>query len=157
MPTTIREQIVSKIKSRLERVTIANGYRTNAGKHVLYGPLADPLIKTLPLFVFYDREEQIAPEWGTNSRVITLIIEGYQSTRNVDNPAIANKLIADVDRALYRDEETGDEDWTFEGLVQKIQFRQSTLLLSPSDVPMAGVLSEYQIIYRQVLGDPYRT
>jgi len=156
MSTSLREQIMTKVKARLLKVLVANGYRTDAGKHVHYGQSMESVPRVVPVIYFCDGNEAFAPEWGPNSRRIAVTMEAYLKTRDAEMPGVANQILADIDTAIYLDEVSGNVDWAFAGLVQKIQFQQSRLLILPTEVPMTGVASEYLLVYRQILGDPYQ-
>lgn len=155
MPKTIREQIMDRVALRLAKITINNGYRTNAGQKVIYGQLSDPIPATLPMFHYYDGLETYAPEFGTDARCLKLTIEGFDRVKQNDFTAVANIMRADIEKALYIDHQTGMEDWTFGDLVQKITFDQSSPWIFPHPTMIGGIASDFLIIYRQVLGNPY--
>lgn len=155
MPITLREEILALIQVRFMRITPAHGYRTSLGTHVRYGQWPDPVPKTLPALAFADVNEVPAPGWGAASRMMQVTITAYDRTRGKAASAVANPLLADIDTALHQNPVTGQVDWSFGGLVQKVVFDGATILTYPGAVPLAGVAAHYRFIYSPVLGDPY--
>lgn len=156
---SIRERIMDLIKLRLETVSLASGYRTDCGQRVDYGKLIDTHPPTLPMFEFWDGEENTTKdEYGDENNLVTVSVEAFDRLEDDSRalPAVSNELLADAKKAIARNHVTGDLDPTFGGLADGLAYRVSELTIGtgPSGY-WVGFLAQWEITYRTPLGDPY--
>jgi hypothetical protein len=151
---SIRERIMAVIGERLAVIRTASGYNTDAGVTITYGRLESPTPDEVPCINYWDGNAKPALDWGPDSRAVTVTVEGYNQIGDGVLPTIANRMLADIETAILQDVLTGDVDPWVADLIQRIEFVESVPLLLPGAPALGGVVVEYELIYRQALGDP---
>src|SRR5262245_9664969 len=117
MPTTIRQLIVNEIIARLELITVANGYQTDLGS----GPINEwPVVyqeDELPALGVFDLTNVVIKEFSDEKRLINrLPIQVRIFLPREPTPATVRNMLADVQKAVVTDPETGARDFTLRGL-----------------------------------------
>lgn len=142
MADSIAQQIMNAIGTRLQGITIANGYNTNAGNNV-FADRVTPLIETeLPGLIYRDPEEdEEALTMGYHQMTLKVEIEAvtYGAIAPKD---VRNKLIADVKKAVRT-------DLTWGGLALDTRITGRSLQIEQKDHLIAGATIRLEIDYRE--------
>jgi hypothetical protein len=120
MPT-IRQQIVDKLKLRLGRIAVANGFQTDIGaslqtdearENADWPTNIDELeVRAATLFGIFDRETettQAFPREKQVGNVMPIQVRIYHARQT--SPAELRTMIGDVKKAIIENEDTGERD-----------------------------------------------
>lgn len=163
MANSIRQQIVNAIQARLETILITNGYETNAGT-VVYQHKANPISNSVTQAISFADTEEAAVEGEntmglTSSHVKKLLIEVSLFTNEItQKPAIARKMLADIELCIFKDLAGVDDFVTAQrwgGLAQKSDFVSNNIAVSQQDLIPSLVTYIFTIDYITNLNDPY--
>ncbi|MBI3582378.1 MAG: hypothetical protein HY096_00325 [Nitrospinae bacterium] len=141
MATTKRQSIMAAVKTRLESITVANGYDFNLGSHVYEWRTATLNDNEIPGIVFRDVQNvkiEGGPiayfRWGLNIE-IDIITQGGTSITDI------RKMIGDVYKAIGTDHRwSGLAILTEQPNMDEIQSEQQ-------EKKIAGAVIRLQIIY----------
>lgn len=157
---SIRQRIMDRIALRLSRMTIANGYQTDCGTTVTYGRLEAAAPVALPSTNYWDALETNNPRYGQNLLTANFTVETFDFFEpGVDTLALtrgANKMLADVKQVMVKDHDTDGIELTFRGLARGLVYQTSDLITGMAPEFWVGVQSDWQIIYAEMLGNPFR-
>jgi hypothetical protein len=93
--TTIREQIITAIESKLEEGLVSKGYAVNCGNGVFRAVRpADP--DDLPMIVFFPGVETVAREYGKNALSMPIRVEGLASFGTVNPSVMSERILGDL-------------------------------------------------------------
>jgi hypothetical protein len=154
---SIRQRIMDRIRPRLERILIANGFLTDCGETVTYGKLEIPE-PILPSINYWDGFETNASRYGAHIATFTMTVECYDFIEDAASGSLttpANKMLADVKSALFKDENTLVIDGTLKGLARGIHYSQGDLITGAAPEYWVGVSMEFDVTYAENLGDPF--
>lgn len=107
--TSIRQQILTAIKTRLQTITVANGYETDIGSNVNVWHTTDFQETELPAIDLRDPAEEVETRGGNH--ICTLSIEIEAKVSGTTSDVSMRDIIADIIKAVGIDS-------TFSGLVQ---------------------------------------
>lgn len=149
MADTIREQILTALKARLESITVTNGYNTDSGDNVFR---VQPIVNAedLPALTITDEAEQVRLQYGAHNATLRVIVSAIDKRDEVyGGSEMANLLLGDVIKCVI------GGDRTYGGLAVSTEYTQSqpTFPESGGEVTVIGV--EFDIVYEFNLGDPY--
>lgn len=148
MAINLRQRLVDAIMTRLQTITVANGYETNLGARV-YEWRTTPLgADEMPGLIFRDTDEVIPQTGLVEEHEITLEIEMYASS-GVATPATTRKAIADVIKCV-------GADVTFGGLAQdSVPHPEESIAFEHKDKIVGGVMLKFKVKYLSYRFDPY--
>jgi len=119
--TTIRQQFVDKLKLKLARISIANGFKTDIGASLQTAEalervewpvnLDEPDIREETLFGIFDREtdqSQSFPREKQIGNVMLFQVRIYHARQTT--PAELRIMIGDVEKAVIENESNGQRD-----------------------------------------------
>lgn len=137
---SIRQQIITALDTRLRTITIANGYKTNAGAHVFDWLDRDLADTELDAIVYRDPANEISQE--TFSQVDNRVrVEIEVKTKSASTTAAqVRKLIEDVYKAIGIDE-------TFGGLAHEAQPVSENIDIQQADKIMGSATVVIEIYY----------
>lgn len=116
----IGQKVAEALTDRLEQITKANGYRTNAGEHVYRGKTAidDAVLQHVVLFELDDsgtmKPGNLSAVRKTTQR---FAVEGGGVCDADDPNDVGHDLVADVKRALF-----GPKDPTLGGITSDLRY-----------------------------------
>lgn len=95
MTTTIREQIITAVKTKVAEIRTANGYNTDCGADVLRAiKLVDP--ERLPLSAIWPQSEEATSEYGKVVCIMPIRVECMLAF-GINNPSeMAEKMLGDM-------------------------------------------------------------
>lgn len=147
-----RKQILVEIGVRLEAIRKVNGFDTDAGKHIFYGPVQlgpadDPLAIAVTAG---ETVTQAQTDQPGGVRRVTLPIEIQAVARDdIDKPLLVlESLVGDIKRAV----ET--EDFTIRKLVKDFDAGEVTPYQRVEGSGVVGAIVEYRAVYLEHWGDP---
>ena len=157
-PKPIRLRIMEAIGQRLSRISIANGYLTDSAATVWYGRLVDPEPASLPMLNYWDGHEDARKDaFGSVVKTVTVTVEMYDKFDSDDPatslPFVANRMLADAERAMMFDL-TDALDPTLGDLAESLTYVASDLVFGVRPELWVGMVSEWQVSYRNPLGQP---
>ena len=152
MADSIRETIILALITRLETITVANGYETGIGAKVFRG-INTALEKTsLPGVILNEGTETVDPTITMLHDHYILPIDLALRTTYADGEdwyALCNKMLADIIKALGVDE-------TFGGKVMRVEPGMSSKTGSVEGEHLtAGVDMTFTLQYRTLHLNPY--
>jgi predicted TIM-barrel enzyme len=95
--------VIKQIQTELEKITLANGYGSDAGLRVSRGRLRISPDESFPLLLIHEGDETVDKRAGNNTVQLSeaVTIEGFAQS-DPDNPLdAAHYLLADIKRALF--------------------------------------------------------
>lgn len=126
---------------RLQAILIANGYSTNAGQHVVEGPVAEDETQTLPRLRLHwpstDPESAI-PNVPSNRVRENFVVEGEFSFTAATFYADADKIESDICKAVFGDTERNLQGLAIDVRFDGIQRTEPTAGTSVATVRVAG-------------------
>ena len=149
--------IVEEIRGRLATIRTANvspatgqPFNTDIGRYVTYGKTDEPLPIHAPGLNFATMTETGATAYGKDARQVTLQVEAYQVDRADEILILSNKMQDDIDSALLWDLVGGV--WVKRQMmdltVSELRFIRRDPFMLMSKPPLAGLVSEYNFIYK---------
>lgn len=137
---SIRQQIITALDTRLRTITIANGYKTNAGAHVFDWLDRDLADSELDAIVYRD----------TNNNIISEGFDYYENRMRVEIEAKAKsaattaaqvrKIIEDIYKAIGTDE-------TFGGLAHYSEPVSDALDIQQADKIAGSATVTIEVVY----------
>ena len=104
MGTPLQTQILDLVKSRLDNITEINGYSSTVEK-IERAKLEPFMNQEMPAINYYyvtdEFEKQIYA--GVSDRIVVVVIEYYDTTRDKVFSDLSSSLSSDVEIALFRD------------------------------------------------------
>lgn len=157
MAETIAQLELQDIVDRLETISVANGYNTDAGSHVFRGRTYIDEDNELPGLTVIENDEQgtEAQVSGTQVRETT----GYEVhgliTADPNNPLDAgHQLVADIKRALFQ-HPSGPEFETLPKSGATLEYLGRQVLSSPLGSELAEVMVQLNVSHSEQYGNPY--
>jgi len=147
MSTTIRQQIVSAVGTRLATIKTTGGYQTNLGNSV-YEWLQAPLNEDDPVTLIYrDRGNVVVRAIGCHEH--TMMLEILLAMTHAASPATVRNMIADVIQCV-------GTDVTWGGLAQDTgAVSDEEIEFEHSGRKVAGISLKFEIEYTTAPFDPY--
>lgn len=157
MPQYRRKLILEELGRRLERILVENGFDTDAGQRVFFGPVTlgpdDPPIALA--VVPGTTQTNFQPRQGTDKRIaLPVEVQAFASSAKLDQPLLTvESLIGDIKRAVERPGALGVDR----------NGRPLALALTPDEVEMlprvegtllVGARVGYRVLYVEIWGDP---
>jgi hypothetical protein len=97
--STIREQIITAIESKLEEILVSKGYAVNCGNKVFRGiKPTDP--DDLPAISFFPGVETIAKEYRKASLSMPVRVEGIANFGDENASVVSEKILGDLIEAM---------------------------------------------------------
>lgn len=97
--STIREQIITAIDSKLGQVLVSKGYQINSGNKVLRGIRpTDP--DDLPAISFFPRQETATREYGNKALTMVVHIESMVNFESENPSVVSEKMLGDMIEAI---------------------------------------------------------
>ncbi len=139
MADSIRQQIMTALITRLQTITVANGYETNVGDNVNDWHVSNFQETELPAMDVRDANESTEVRGGFHQNTLSVEIETKVS--GTTSATIMRDIIADVVKAI-------GTDTSFGGLVQNVlPVQNTTVELDQKDKRIASILQSFDIIY----------
>lgn len=116
-------QALSKLQTlvpRLQAILVANGYNTNAGTTVLFGPIPRSDTDTLPIIRLHwpsADPESAVPNVPHNKVRVNFVVEGEGVCAPADFLTSCDAIASDIKRAVF-----GDVDRNLQGLAIDVRF-----------------------------------
>ncbi|MDM8546849.1 hypothetical protein [Candidatus Venteria ishoeyi] len=149
---TVREQIISRIISQLETITLSNGYLNEIGGGHVYRCI--PIIEqniTPAIAVWELAEKRERNTYGGTIRTLLIKIEAMVDTNGDQHPAeSANALLGDIEKSLML------SNTEIDGLIDDIQDVAAELIPLPLEQQLAAASIEFEIQYTTEWGNPYQ-
>jgi hypothetical protein len=147
---TRRRRILDALKARAQKITIANGYATDAGLRVLIGRQVVSKDDTFPLIAMAVAPEPVLRGAGDRAR-LNLDVEFHAlATADVDDPLRpVEDLLGDLKRALFR-----KEDRTLNGAAIDVAYVGEGTLEREEGGAIVGVRVRLTADYVEMYGDP---
>mgnify|MGYP001423093616 CR=1 FL=1 len=140
----VRQQIMDAVKTRLQSITVANGYNFNLGNNIYEWRIRPLAMATLPALVYRDVETDIE------------LIEAHRNRLNIEIEIISNssivdirKMIADVYKAIGVDIQWG-------GLALNTYPRSDRIMREQEEQTITGAIINIIIEYRTKEWNPYQ-
>ena len=156
--TPKRQRIIEAVGARLESIRTTNGFETDAGLAVYYGPvvLGPDDAKTVIAIIPGDTGTSTASQ-SAGKKVITLPIEIQIAVRDFNpQPGVletswlnAEKVLGDVKRAIEAAE-------LVDLLAVDVEAGEVVPLRRTEGQSFVGLSAQYQITYTENWGDPTR-
>jgi hypothetical protein len=119
-PTTIRQQIVDKLKLRLARISVANGFQTDIGATAAEDwptNFNDDELREATRLGIFDLVNESTQEFPREKKIANALPLQVRIFHSCDTtPAQLRVMIADVMKAIIEHETTGQREATFDGL-----------------------------------------
>ena len=97
--STIREQILTAIESKLEEILVSKGYAVNCGHNVFRG-VKPTDSDDLPAICFFPGVESIAREYGKGALSMPVRVEGVAIFGATNPSVISEKILGDLIEAM---------------------------------------------------------
>jgi len=159
MPDSREYAALLAMQTRLQGITVANGYETDVQLVQIYDEFPDhvaefPAILFKPVRVERPDDERLNRVDARVSVPLVLLLETYEEgTRKIAN------FVADVERRLTSDPSTGAVDTTLGGATKDLHVRNDERFQLDEDggSRRAAALVEVELVVRYALGNPYTT
>lgn len=93
--STIREQIITAVVSKVSEIRIASGYNTNCGADVLRAiKLVDP--DRLPVSAVWPQSEETVFEYGKMANIMPVRVEGLIAFGSSNPSEMSEKMLGDI-------------------------------------------------------------
>jgi hypothetical protein len=170
---TIREQIIERIITELERIIPTNGYHNKIGIGHVYRQESVIEKNAVPAISVWEMSEsRERNKYGGTVRVLIIKVEAIVQVNGNKHPAtVSNELLADIETALI----IGGEGSNLDELIDDIQDIAAEIALMPADndlspelsnsrpdivplpieIRLAGASIDFEISYTTAWGDPY--
>lgn len=99
MSTSIREQIIAAIASKLAIIRTTNGYATNLGANV---DVALPMVDATdnPALVVWGLPEEATHEYGQHSIIMPVKLDAFSTYGSSNTSTVGNAMMADIIEAM---------------------------------------------------------
>lgn len=145
MADTIREQIIAAIAVKLADVRTANGYNTECGQNVQRAAKQiDP--DDLPAVVMFPGHENVTRQYGVNTHVMPLRLEGLKDFGSSNASVAAEAVLGDLIKVMFRPTSLAEDVKYVSGGVEEYP--------DPGE-KVVGVPAVFEVTYKTVAGDPY--
>lgn len=111
---------LSSLVPRLQAIKTANGYNTNAGTTVLFGPIPRSDADSLPIIRLHwpsTDPESANPNVPHNKVRVNFVVEGEGVCAPADYLTACDAIASDIKRAVF-----GDVERNLEGLAMDVRF-----------------------------------
>ena len=159
MTDSVAKKILLALRSRLEMITLANGYQTDAGRNVMIGQrLADHRADILPAIrVMRSNEPTIQLQGRRRDLTFAASVECFVLA-DQDNPGLAlEDVIADVKKALFLADDRYLQDVVSGKCLLHTELSLDVIALAPVE-PGSRVESAVMAVsgaFPELYGDPY--
>ncbi|MFA4871378.1 MAG: hypothetical protein WC623_24480 [Pedobacter sp.] len=144
MAETLRQQILDKVKARLQTILVANGYSSNLGSSVFEWRVEPFATSELPALVYRDPSDDISQAEGHRNH-LTLEIEIVTASETI---SAVRKKIADVILAIGT-----DTQW--DGLAIDTIPGNDEIIIDQKDKTISGVSMRFTVFFRTKEWKPY--
>ncbi len=139
MAESIRQQIMSALKTRMQTITTGNGYVTNIGSNVFEWRTTDFQVSELPAMDIRDTGEEVEVRGGNH--IYTLTVEIESKVSGATSGADMRDIMADIIKAIGTD--TG-----FSNLVQDTKpVQNESTGLGQNDKKIGSILMTFEMRY----------
>jgi hypothetical protein len=149
MSTTIRQSIITNLKTRMQTIRTANGYNTEAGMNVFEWLEYSTDATVRPAIIIRDPEDNV-DQYGAHEKGRKLYVEIVVQTDGTDAVSDARSIIGDVEKAIGTDE-------TFSGLCYMTEDAGNEMESKHEEDILATAKIKYNLYYKTGLWDPYTT
>jgi hypothetical protein len=147
MADSIRQQIVSAFKTRIQTIKISNGYETNIGNNIFEWKTTDFQESELPGADIRDTGEEVEVRGGNH--IYTLTIELEAKITGATMATQARDIIADCMKAIGVDPRLG-------GLVQETKpVNNESLGFEQKDKKIGSLTMKFTLTYITRAFSPY--
>ena len=146
MADTIRQQIMAALKTRLDTISTANGYETDATVYEWH--VTDVSSDDLPVLDIRDSEQVTAAAVQEDEHTITGEITALAAGSASAAASAVRNLIGDTVKAI-------GTDVTFGGLAQDTQIDGDVITIDHEDKRIAGATITVRIIYTTPHMNPF--
>ncbi len=149
---SLASELSAAIKTRLQGITIANGYNTDIGLRVFAGR-GSINIEEVPCIVLVEEDESVEEQSGTQARVVLpYTIEAHDACDPLNPNDKAHLMLADLKRAIF----AGDR--TFGGKLIKpkdgLQYTGRSIEVRPDGVKLVAASITIEVRYVENLSEP---
>ena len=138
-----RDAIVDAVVARMQGITVANGYLTDAGQHVFRWRSADVAPTECPAIDVRDPDRRPLGFYNNVVRDWELAVEcSAFASSGADTDGALNRIVEDIIRAVL------DGDRTWGGLAIKTTYEKDQKGLDQRDVKVGMVIVRFLIQYR---------
>lgn len=146
-----RKRILEALAERLRVIQMANGYATDAGRYLYWGPVVlGPNDPPVGIAIVPGPTETNALQQG--KKIITLPVEFHAlafAPQEVDDAWLrVEAVLADIKRAIEL------EDTTMGRLAVDLTAGEVTPLVKSESGVFIGYAAEYRVVYTEHWGDP---
>jgi len=150
MADSLRQRLVEKVETRMATITVANGYRTNAGSNVDVWRVASWDQDELPCINIRDLVDRVDESRAGTQRLHRLL--GFELEVMVKESGEAaaettRHVVADIQEAIGT-----DEKW--DSLAMLTTYESDELDSDQRERKMAGAMVRFTIHYHQGRWDP---
>ena len=153
MPETRRQQLVDAIITRLEDISVANGYETNAGARVEDWPrrFDDAECPALGVYDLSEASDKSDRESGFQERTLTIQVRIFVASNTPASDLRA--IIGDVERAVGVDQYWPDVSG--EPLAMGTWPRRAGMVVPNEAMELAGAAVEFDVQYSTATFNPF--
>ncbi|MBF0590302.1 MAG: hypothetical protein HQL53_14370 [Magnetococcales bacterium] len=148
MSDSIREQILQALVTRLEEITLANGYSVDL-TGAIHRARRFSRESHLPFLTIWDQKESASAEYDALQLTMGVEIELFADHGEENPSAVVNRLLADLMRSL-----TGGDN-TLGGLAEDLIYTGSESIYSEDATTFCGVQVSLDVSYAIQPGDPF--
>lgn len=144
--------VIKTVQSELEKITIANGYSSDAGFRVSRGRLRLSPDEVFPLLLIHEGDESIEKRVGNNVVQIQLpiVVEGFDVS-DPENPLdAAHDLLADIKRALFPSIQK------YSGLIIRCEYDGKSIQPPDDGSSFVSVIVRLNILWGEYLAEPHK-
>jgi hypothetical protein len=95
-----RQQVLAAIRERLQAITVANGYATDAGLHIHHGGEVTAHDE-MPVLIYRPEPAVLVAEGRQEQWRVTVMVTGLAISEGEDPLDAAEALLADIKQALF--------------------------------------------------------
>lgn len=151
MPDSVAQQIFNALTTRLEQITVANGY--NNDPEIFKGRRSFTWRVGSPVRITVWSPEASPPEERHAERIdvsLTVMVEGFAEDGGTNPFDTALKMIADIKKAVL-----GPDDQTLGGLVSAMGWAGDGVHMPEEGSKIVSAQVGLVIEYPELRGDPY--
>lgn len=158
--TPVATQILDIIGDRLGNISIANEYFTDV-EVVERARLKPFRNQDMPAVNYYSTNDTLVKpiHGGVSERLLSIIIEIYEMTRDEIFSDLSNKLSTDINIALERSASSPLVSDTISirlgDVIMSLEFNSITPALGSGQEPYCGAIIAIDIVYRVDKNDPF--
>jgi hypothetical protein len=149
MSNTIRQNIITALKTRMQTIRIGNGYNTDAGMNVFDWLEYSTDATVRPAIIIRDTDDSVE-EYGAHVKDRKLSVEILIQTDGSDAVKDARSIIGDVEKVLGTDETLGGYCYAAEDAGNEMESKHEEDILVTAKIKL-------MLHYRTGLWDPYTT